>query len=61
MMKLIDLLLTCNDSMTVNIFNNDCEIISRYDGMDSIEEELNHRFVEWIYPVGENQLNIGLA
>lgn len=61
MIKLIDLLLTCNDSMNVNIFNNDCELISRYDGRDSIDEELNHKWVEWIYPVADNVLNIGIT
>ena len=61
MIKLIDLLLLCNDNMTVNIFNNECEKISCYDGRDSIEEELNHEWVEWIYPVTDNHLNVGLA
>ena len=60
MLKLIDLLMVCNDSMTVNVYDNDCELISRYDGRDSIEQELNNRFVSWIYPVSDNHLNIGL-
>ena len=60
MIKLVDLLLTCNDSMTVNIYNSECELISRYDGRDSIDKELNHKWVEWIYPIADNQLNIGI-
>lgn len=61
MIKLIDLMLLCNDSMTLNIYNSECEMIARYDGRDSIPIELSNSFIEWIYPVLDNQLNVGLA
>ena len=60
-MKLIDIVLTCSDEMNINVYDNDCELISWHDGKTSIDEELNDRIVTWIYPAMENQLNIGLA
>lgn len=61
MIRLIDLLQACNDSMILNIFNNECDLISRYDGRDSIDDNLKNEWVEWIYPTMDNQLNVGLA
>ena len=61
MCKLIDLLLLCNEEMTIKVFSNDCELIAQHNGKDSIEPELNHRYIEWIYPVTDNTLNIGIA
>lgn len=59
-MTLIELLETCNDSMNVNIYNEDNELISWYDGRDSIDEAFNNNLVSWIYPVSENVLNVGI-
>lgn len=40
-MKLIDLLSVIDDAKNVSVFNRDCELLSTYDGKNSIDEELN--------------------
>lgn len=61
MLKMIDLLTVCNDDMKINVFNEECDLIKRFDNRNDIPVGLSVNFIEWIYPVKENELNIGLA
>ena len=61
MLKMIDLLTVCNDDMKINVFNEECDLIKRFDNRNDIPVGLSVNFIEWIYPVNENELNIGLA
>lgn len=61
MIRLIDLLQTCNDSMILKIYNTDYDIIAKYDGKDAIDNNWNDKQIVWIYPTTNNELNVGLA
>lgn len=57
-MKLSDLYPVISDSMTLNIYNPDGDLISKYDGRNGIAECLNDCQVESVYPPMENTLNV---
>lgn len=61
MLKLIDLIMVCNDSMEIYVYDNDCDLIAQYDGRNAIPIELNNQYIEWIFPIAQNVLNVGLA
>ena len=61
MLIMIDLLTVCNDDVRISIFNEECDLIKRFDNRNDIPVGLSLNFIEWIHPVKENELNIGLA
>lgn len=56
---LVDVLETCRDSININVFDLEDNLISMYDGKNSIDEELNNRQVRQI-DVENSILNIWL-
>lgn len=58
-MMLVDVLETCRDSININVFDLEDNLISMYDGKNSIDEELNNRQVRQI-DVENSILNIWL-
>lgn len=58
-MMLVDVLETCRDSININVFDLEDNLISMYDGKNSINEELNNRQIRQI-DVENSILNIWL-
>lgn len=58
-MMLVDILETCRDSININVFDLENNLISKYDRRNSIDEELNNRQVRQI-DVNGSVLNIWL-
>ena len=56
-MKLIDLISVITDNTTVYVWR-DGEIISTYDGKDSIDEKYNNEIVLSVYAGNYNIINI---
>lgn len=57
-MKLIEVISLVGDGTNVRVFNSEYEEIAKYDGKESIPEELNNLEVENIFPANCGQLNI---
>ena len=57
-MKVIDILETLSDSVEVNIFDEDLTLIARYDGKDSIGEDINDKTIIGIFPKDRGIINI---
>ena len=57
-MKVIDILDKLSDSVEVNIFNEDLTLIARYDGRDSIGDDINEKPIKGIFPKDRGILNI---
>lgn len=57
-MKLIDILDKLEDYVTVGVYDGELTLIARYDGKNSIDEDLNDRDVINIFPIGNANLNI---
>lgn len=60
-MLLIDILVKVGDGTIVRVFDNECEEIAKYDGKDSIPEELNNKEIETVFPAAFGQLNVILV
>lgn len=58
-MMLVDILETCRDSININVFDLEDNLISVYDGRNSIDESLNNKQVRQI-DVENSILNIWL-
>lgn len=61
MIRVIDLLTVCNEGMALNIFNNQCELVSCCKGREDVSDDMKHKWIEWVYPVRDNLLNIGIS
>lgn len=59
-MKLSDLFAVLSDSVVINVYNLDGELISQQNGRCSIAERLNDCKVDAIYPPAENTVNVFL-
>lgn len=57
-MKLIEVISLVGDGANVRVFNSEYEEIAKYDGKESIPDELNNEEVENIFPANCGQLNI---
>lgn len=57
-MKVIDILEIISDSVEVNIFDEDLTLIARYDGKDSIGEDINDKTIIGIFPKDRGIINI---
>lgn len=50
-MKLIDLLYVCNENADITVVDPQDNILTQYDGINSIDEEYNNREVIQVTPV----------
>lgn len=57
-MKVIDILEILSDSVEVNIYDEDLTLIARYDGKDSIGEDINDKTIIGIFPKDRGIINI---